>query len=178
VQDLAGLSRQHGDDADTEEGKRQEHAEQDERGRTSPAPAVLLVQPEHRRLEGEGEQLGDDQVADEVPLPPQEPQRRQREQDGGDRVADALADDLGRRRRSCVLFDCLVRRVDQAPPNLGAVGRRDPAGGDRLHQARVVALGLVGVRLRERGDGVSERVAPAEVARDHRRVAGSRVRAG
>jgi hypothetical protein len=100
--DLRGLASQHGRQPDDEHDQRQEQCHQQQTRRGSPTPVVLLVEPDHRRLEGEREQLGQDEVADKTPLRPKEPQRREGHQDGADRIPDAFAHELRRRRRDPV----------------------------------------------------------------------------
>src|SRR5215208_4131329 len=75
---------------------------------------------------------------------------------------------------------CQACVVTAGPPPVCDQGSEDRLDGDAagrpgLSQRLVVALVLVGVRLREPGHGTVEAVAWAEIAADRDRVAGARV---
>jgi hypothetical protein len=89
---LTGLSCEHGHRPHAQRDDHQQDGDQQQTGRAAPAPAMLFVQPLHRWLQRQREQSGKDQVADQVVLFAEEPQRCQREQDGEDPIADAISD--------------------------------------------------------------------------------------
>ena len=126
LHDLRGLACDHRSQPNDEQDQGGEQDDQQEPGGTAPAPAPLLVQPGHRRLEREREQYGEDQVVDEGPLLVEEPQRRQGEQHGTDRVPDGRTND--------------IRRGTGSPVSIRLLGRGARAAGVRgVSVHRVVA---------------------------------------
>jgi hypothetical protein len=116
--DLVDLTRQHRAHPNAEHHEQRQEGDQEQRGRAAAAPSPPLVQPGHGRFQPEREQLGEDQVAQQVAGLSREPQRGRGEQHGSDQPPDPAPDrgsHPGRHRRPRL---GLVRTADTVVPSL------------------------------------------------------------